>query len=89
MSEITQTDLIYAFTGEPNDTTRTSDTAKLLERLEIGLNSLRQAQATQDKRSANNVLRGALIRFSQVYGNAEVAAKVDEIVRISSQITGL
>lgn len=92
MKDITQRDLIYAFTGTPLDHEKTPDTAALLHRLEIGLTSLKEAQATQDKRLAvtvANVLRGSLIRFSQVYNDPEVAAKVDELIGLTSQVTGL
>lgn len=89
MSEITQRDLIYAFTGHPGDHERTPSTSDLLMRLDIALNSLKEAQATKDKRAAANALRGALIRFSQAYGDPEVAAKVDELIGITSEITGL
>lgn len=87
---ITKKDLIYAFTGRPGE--RSLSTPELLERLDIGLASLKEAQASQDKRlavAAANALRGALIRLSQAYGDPDVAARVDEFVGITAEIGGI
>lgn len=92
MREITKKDLIYAFTGHPADPGRKLSTPELLERLDIGLKSLKEAKASQDERlevAAGNALRGALIRLAQAYGDAEVGAKVDEFIGLTVDIINI
>lgn len=92
MREITKKGLIYAFTGHPADPTRKLSNPELLERLDIGLTSLKEARARQDKRlevAAANGLRGALIRLAQAYGNPEVAARVDEYIDLTIDIINI
>ncbi len=90
MDEITKKELIYAFTGHPGETARTPNKATLLQRLDIGLTRLREERAGQKSLpKATNVLQGALIRLSQAYGDPEVAAKVDELINLTVDISGI
>lgn len=90
--DITKKDLIYAFTGHPADPSRHLTTPELLKRLDIGLNSLKEAIVTKDRRlevAAANGLRGALIRLAQAYGDPEVAARVDEYITLTVDIINI
>ncbi len=59
---------------------------ELVRRLDIML-SIFDEQTTP--KSAANVLRGALIRLAQAYGDPEVSAKVDKIVSNTLEVTGI
>jgi hypothetical protein len=89
---ITKKDLIYAFTGHPADPSRKLSTPELLERLDIGLKSLKEARDKKDRRlevAAANGLRGALIRLAQAYGDPEVAARVDEYIDLTIDVINI
>lgn len=90
--DITKKDLIYAFTGHPADPARKLSTPELLERLDIGLKSLKEARGAKDRRlevAAANGLRGALIRLAQAYGDPEVATRVDEYIDLTIDIINI
>lgn len=90
MDEITKMSFINAFTQRDDSAPMPAD--ELLHRLDITINALSEAQGRGDKRLptvAANCLRGALIRLAQAYGNAEVSAKVGELVEMTTNITGI
>lgn len=60
----------------------------LLHRLDIMLNGLKSNEQPKMKQ-ATNVLHGALIRLCQLVDNKEVTEKINEILDITMEITGI
>lgn len=91
MNEITKRGFIYAFTGHPYQE-EPMPPDELIKRLDVMLTSLKADIASGDKRlpvGASNALRGFVIRLCQAYGDREVAERVDELIGITSEITGI
>lgn len=88
---ITKMDLIKAFTSRPADA-GAMPLDELVRRLDIALNQLKEDIAASEKRlpvSAANCLRGALIRCAQAINDPDVSEKINELVAITADISGI
>ena len=90
-NQITKHDFIRIFTTRPEGA-GAMPISELQQRLDITLNQLKHDVESKDKRlpaSAANCLRGALIRCAQTIDDPMVSAKIDELVAITADITGI
>lgn len=82
---ITKQAFIDAFTKRPDDAGPMSR-EELLRRLDITLSTFKNETTAKD---AVHALRGALIRMAQAYGDEAVSVKIDLLVALTLDITGI